>query len=349
MAVPCLFLSPLMFAAAGGDPDEVRALLDAGADANEVRHGRTALHEACDAQCARLLLDAGAQVDARTNPCQITALMRAVSLGETDLARELLAAGADPNAVSAHPRGDDPAHGAVGTPLSIALIDCFWQDGVFDERVSRESQAEAVRLLLHAGAQLPPGLGVCDLSLWGVALSAGEPALQLMAEAGYIFTAEDARVCMELRLMGSLLALEQGAIERTGVLQRASERFARQAAERLPLAEAAALAPNAFPSEPRWLRLESELAAVALALEAHAAASATLCQWRSALLPELEPDAQPGAATCVFVFRAARVGLARERLEAAMSDLRDQMAFQFMASRRSLARIRVSILALHCT
>jgi ankyrin repeat protein len=72
-----------MLAACHAQPDIVKALLDAGADPLTVdsNTGATALHKACqggNAECARLLLDAGAFVDAVTPTMGHTPVMDAL-------------------------------------------------------------------------------------------------------------------------------------------------------------------------------------------------------------------------------------------------------------------------------
>lgn len=98
----------LMRAAERGHVPVVRALLEAGADPNAERPGGITplMHAAAggNVEVATLLLDAGARVDARAEDNGLTALRVAVATAAPDMARRLLAAGAD--------RGEQDADGA---------------------------------------------------------------------------------------------------------------------------------------------------------------------------------------------------------------------------------------------
>jgi ankyrin repeat protein len=90
---------PLMFASLNGHVEIVSMLIDHGAGINHPNsHGQTPLMAVKGPACARILLDAGADPDARDVEGN-TALMYAVDRDETEVARLLLAAGADVNAV----------------------------------------------------------------------------------------------------------------------------------------------------------------------------------------------------------------------------------------------------------
>ncbi len=95
--------TPLMSAARSYRTAVVRLLLEQGANPNAVcSDGITALHAAvgetpslseAQVECVRYLVEAGADVDARTN-AGLTPLMNAVWFGCTQSVAELLAAGA---------------------------------------------------------------------------------------------------------------------------------------------------------------------------------------------------------------------------------------------------------------
>lgn len=106
---------PLLFSARTGDTQNVRCLLDEGADANVADSaGVTALMRAArfgHTDTARLLIERGADPNIATRRNGATALMIAAYQGHADMVRLLLAQGANPNA-----RNDNGK-----TPLAFAL------------------------------------------------------------------------------------------------------------------------------------------------------------------------------------------------------------------------------------
>lgn len=102
-------LTPLMYAARAGQADAAAALLAKGADpdvSDRSVTGWTALIHAVhkgQTRAAVAILDGGATVDLRVGDGE-TALIYAAAYGNTDLVRELIAHGADPRA-----RSDDGA------------------------------------------------------------------------------------------------------------------------------------------------------------------------------------------------------------------------------------------------
>ena len=122
----------LVGAARSNDFAAVRALLDAGGEANvRAVDGATALHWAAhwdDLEAAQALLEAGAAAD-QTNRYQVTPLMLAASNGSAPMIALLIEAGSDPNA--ALPAGE------------TALM-----------RAARTGRPEAVRTLVSHGADV---------------------------------------------------------------------------------------------------------------------------------------------------------------------------------------------------
>jgi ankyrin repeat protein len=128
-----------------GDLDKVRALLDSGLSPDtKIEYGENyslPLMKACwegDAAIARLLIDRGAKVDARSNDGG-AAIFDAVSQGRPELVRMLLAAKADPNLVNSY----------MQSPLSNAVA---------------AENFEITKLLLDAKAKIElPGLVLTPL------------------------------------------------------------------------------------------------------------------------------------------------------------------------------------------
>lgn len=122
---------PLMNAAADNRVEDVQRLLAEGADVNICdKCGYTPLHMgAPHARIVRVLVDAGAEVDARSCDDKRTPLMSALWEGGTDSVTLLLAAGAD-----VHARNDGGC-----TPLNFAVL--------YDH-------PDVVRTLINAGADV---------------------------------------------------------------------------------------------------------------------------------------------------------------------------------------------------
>ena len=127
--------APLLVSAVrDGDVEAVRSLLRQGADADAAESdGLSTLHWAArsgEPEIAKILLDAGASVYARTRNGAYTPLHEASKAGNALVARVLLEAGADPAARTT-------AGGA--TPLHFAAI---------------SGSAAAVKVLLESGAEI---------------------------------------------------------------------------------------------------------------------------------------------------------------------------------------------------
>src|ERR1700692_1563649 len=120
-------------AAMQGDKDTVRSLLNQKVDVNAPQgDGTTALHWAAyrdDLEMAKLLLVAGANVQAATREGGITPLLMACQNGSAAMIDALLKAGADSNAVKANGT----------TPLMMAAA---------------SGSVDAVRVLLDHGANV---------------------------------------------------------------------------------------------------------------------------------------------------------------------------------------------------
>ncbi len=174
----------LLFAAEGGDPDTIRLLLDKGVDVNagttgefletrfgnlgpppgyEPEKGVTALMVAAysnDAAAARLLLDRGADVNAKASD-GMTALLAGANRGDGALIKTLVEKGADVNVLD--PLGR--------TPLILMASGDY-------------TEPETVRLLLEKGADLSvKDKGGRNALAW--ALQRGDtPVVKLLMGAG---------------------------------------------------------------------------------------------------------------------------------------------------------------------
>ncbi len=115
--------TPLLVAAAEGHEEVVQVLLAAGADPNAQAPGDgsaliAAAHEG-QVEVARLLLAAGAEVDLVVDGDE-NPLIQAAWQGELEMVRLLLDAGADPNARVVANRSEEHPDGVVRTPLRMA-------------------------------------------------------------------------------------------------------------------------------------------------------------------------------------------------------------------------------------
>eukprot|EP00752_Nemacystus_decipiens_P007566 g6759.t1 len=160
--------SPLMIAACHGYPGVTRVLLDRGADVSKRGdNGATALHGAAQGgftAVAKLLVDAGAEIDIKTISNGSTPLHMAASRGHAEVMGLLLAAGADPNS---------RRHNGA-TPLN---------------RAAEGGRADAVELLLRANvdplldADDQEGHRFCPLEV-AAALGHSHVVLQLIQHFG---------------------------------------------------------------------------------------------------------------------------------------------------------------------
>ena len=155
--------TPLMYAAAFGNTEELKLLLDAGADANAKNaFDATALiWFAGDPEKSRILISHGADVNAQSKQGRTPLLMAARRGGSARLVSELLARGADPSANDS--LGDTVLHLAAqaGDPETMRLLiakgvgidirnSAFGMTPLGD--AARSNNVEAVRLLLAHGA-----------------------------------------------------------------------------------------------------------------------------------------------------------------------------------------------------
>jgi uncharacterized protein len=149
-----------------GDVETIRALVQSGADVNAAEgDGMTALHFAAErnqAEGARILVYAGARLDARTRIGDFTPLLVASRMGHADVMEVLLDAGANLH-VRTSTGAMTPLHFAAqsGNPRAIRLLlehgaDIDAREGGSGHTplmvAAASHRPEAVRALLDAGA-----------------------------------------------------------------------------------------------------------------------------------------------------------------------------------------------------
>ena len=159
-------VTPVADAARRGDRDEVRALLQQGADVRAAHaDGMTALHWAAergDAQLAEMLLYAGANVGAVTRIGQYTPLHLASKAGNATVVAALLKAGAPAN-VTTSTTGVTPLHLAAASgnaAIVQALIDAGAEVNAKESEwgqtplifAASMNRVEAIKALLARGA-----------------------------------------------------------------------------------------------------------------------------------------------------------------------------------------------------
>lgn len=158
--------SPVADAAMDGDAESVQTLLRSGEDVNEPQpDGMTALHWAADRNdegVARLLLEAGADVTARTRIGEYTPLLVASRRGNAEVIRVLLESGADVD-LRTTTAGTSALHFAAAAGRGEALELLIAAGAELDARelshghtplmfAAAANQAPAIRILLAAGA-----------------------------------------------------------------------------------------------------------------------------------------------------------------------------------------------------
>jgi len=168
--------APIAAAAMNNDKDAVHALLKNGADVNAaLGDGTTALHWAAmkgNAEIARMLIFAGANLRATTRLGAYTPLYLAAKGGHAEVVAALLAAGADARAVTSN--GTTPlmiAAAAGDTRTITALVENGSDINARDEAKGETplmfaaafNRAEAVTLLLARGADHQATTKVVDL------------------------------------------------------------------------------------------------------------------------------------------------------------------------------------------
>lgn len=180
--------SPVADAAMRGDQGSVRALLQQGADVNAAQgDGMTALHWAADRgdlEMARMLVYAGAGLEAVTRMAEYTPLHLASRAGHGAVVRALLEAGSDPAAPTGS-GGATPLHLAAAAGDAEAVAALIEHGADVDAREQRAEQTplifaaaqnrvEAIRALLAGGADPSLTTTVVDMVELEESLRGGE-------------------------------------------------------------------------------------------------------------------------------------------------------------------------------
>ena len=238
MAVPALANpdsadTPLPYMARFGSVDDVRRLLDAGADV-DVRDsdGDTPLHGAAILsrfEVVALLLEAGAEVNARRSD-GITPLHYAVSSsgGDPELIALLLEADADVNArgsafhIDFGSAGFTPLHAAVmwSGPEVVALllqagadVNARRSDGITPlHSAEKRRNPEVVTLLLEAGADVNARDSEGEILLHKFGLASVPELVALLLEAGADVNARDSGGFTPLHSAATMPAPESVAL-----------------------------------------------------------------------------------------------------------------------------------------
>ena len=168
--------APIANAAQNGDRETVRTLLQKGVDVNAAQgDGSTALHWAAikgDADMARMLVYAGANVRATTRIGAYTPLYLAAKGGHADVVAALLTAGADANAATSNGTTPLMIAAAAGDTRSItSLVENGAEINATDTTKGETplmfaagfNRVDAVKLLLAKGADHKATTKVVDL------------------------------------------------------------------------------------------------------------------------------------------------------------------------------------------
>ena len=169
--------SPVADAAMRGDEGSVRVLLQQGADVNAAQgDGMTALHWAADrgdVEMARMLVYAGASLEAATRMAEYTPLHLASRAGHGAVVRALLEAGSDP--ATATGSGEATAlhlAAAAGDAATISALIEFGADvNAREQRAGQtplifaaaQNRVQAIEALLAGGADLSLTTRVLDM------------------------------------------------------------------------------------------------------------------------------------------------------------------------------------------
>ena len=180
--------SPVADAAMRGDQGSVRALLQQGADVNAAQgDGMTALHWAADRgdlEMARMLVYAGAGLEAVTRMAEYTPLHLASRAGHGAVVRALLEAGSDPAAPTGS-GGATALHLAAAAGDAEAVAALIEHGADVDAREQRAEQTplifaaaqnrvEAIRALIAGGADPSLATTVVDMVELEESLRGGE-------------------------------------------------------------------------------------------------------------------------------------------------------------------------------
>ena len=169
-------------AARKGDPAEVKALLDKGADVNaKFRYGATALFKAAErghTEVVKLLIERGADVNIRDTFYGATAMTWALDKGHVGVVRAILAKSADSagDVLLAGVRGGNAE--LVTAALETGKVPAATLTAGLAAATSDEKKAAIADALRKAGAQPPPEVDAATLQSYAGKYK-GEPGPEI--------------------------------------------------------------------------------------------------------------------------------------------------------------------------
>jgi ankyrin repeat protein len=178
--------TPLMYAAAVGSPEAVKMLLAAGADAKikNAFEATSLTWAAANLEKVRLLVEAGADVNARSKQGMTPLLVAASTAGSIDIVRYLIAHGAKLNSTGAS--AAEPASAAPGQTGGMTQARMSSGEGEFTPLLAAASanDLEMARLFVEKGVDVNGATGKGDTPLQYAAGAGNLAMVKLLLSKG---------------------------------------------------------------------------------------------------------------------------------------------------------------------